>query len=204
MNFIKENLIWIIITIVLTSTGGVFFNKSINSNNEIVRINNQLYEVLNRSVDTVFVDRVITEFTPGETISVEVLVPVEIPIFIETEVDTLSILKDYFSTRVYTDTLTIDDRNFVIVRDTISQNKVINRYWEARISERVVTETITVQRLPRVELWAGFYTSNNYVYASSFGYVSKSRKFYGIDLGIYSIDSELKPYIGVRYLWQIR
>lgn len=203
LQFIKENFIWLFIIGLLLSSSTFFFNQNQNSTNEVIRLNNELYEVLNRTIDTVYVERVITEFRRGEDIPVEVIVPVEVEVVRYMNVDTLNILRDYFTQRIYSDTLRIDERSYVFVRDTISQNKIINRFWEANIGETVITETVIVRELPKTELWAGFTTSTNMQIGGSFALITRNRNHIGIDLGIYE-DDGLTPYVGVRYLWQIR
>jgi hypothetical protein len=48
---------------------------------------------------------------------------VEVP----ADVDTLSILKDYYSKYVYVDTIFLDTLGFIALTDTISENKILNR-----------------------------------------------------------------------------
>ena len=70
---------------------------------------------------------------PGDSIPYPVMVKVPYPVYIDSiveipaDVDTLSILKDYFSTKYYRDTITDDTSMFVIIIDTIGQNRIIGR-----------------------------------------------------------------------------
>lgn len=203
LQFIKDNFIWLFIIGLLLTSSTFFFNQSKDTERELLRVNGELYEVLNRDIDTVYVEKVITEVKEGRTIYVETEVPVEVIVYKDTDVDTTEILTDYFSRRIYSDTLRIDERSYVFVRDTISQNQIVNRYWEANIEEKVITETVIVRELPKLEIWAGFTTSTNMQIGGSFAVITPQKNHFGLDVGVYE-NNGLTPYIGVRYLWQIK
>ena len=62
-------------------------------------------------------------------------------------VDTAAILKDYFATRYYQDTLINNDTiAFLVINDSISENRVQNRhyYYENRVPK--ITETIYITK----------------------------------------------------------
>lgn len=207
MNFIKDNFMWIIIITLLAGGNGVLFKSTADKDRELIRVNGELYELLSTTVDTVYVENIITEYKSGETIFVEVEVPVEV--LIPVEIDTLSILKDYYSTRVYKDTLNIVSNNleslgYVAVTDTISENKIVGRYFYANILERTVTETTIVKELPKTEFWIGVTSSTNMNIGTSFSLITKKKNHFGVDLGIYEDNSNLNPYLGFRYLWKIK
>jgi hypothetical protein len=207
MNFIKDNFMWILIIALLAGGNGVLFKSTSDKDRELIRVNGELYELLSTVVDTVYVENIITEYKSGETIFVEVEVPVEV--LIPVDIDTLSILKDYYSTRVYKDTLNLvsidlESLGYVAVTDTISENKIIGRYFYANILERVITETTIVKELPKTELWVGLTSSTNMNIGTSFSLITKQKNHFGIDLGIYEDDGSLNPYLGFRYLWKIK
>ena len=81
----------------------------------------------------------------------EVLIPVEI--------DTVSILKEYYMKYVYTDTIEIDSIGFAYIEDTISQNKFLSRnvsynYNIPTIIDSITT-TITKTLPPKNEFYIG-------------------------------------------------
>ena len=198
---------WILIIALLAGGNGVLFKSTSDKDRELIRVNGELYELLSTVVDTVYVENIITEYKSGETIFVEVEVPVEV--LIPVDIDTLSILKDYYSTRVYKDTLNLvsidlESLGYVAVTDTISENKIIGRYFYANILERVITETTIVKELPKTELWVGLTSSTNMNIGTSFSLITKQKNHFGIDLGIYEDDGSLNPYLGFRYLWKIK
>lgn len=60
-------------------------------------------------------------------------------------VDTAKILKEYFSTKVYVDSI-IDSLLLVIVTDTISENEIKNRSYSVRQTIRVIENEKIVDR----------------------------------------------------------
>lgn len=97
-------------------------------NNEVkkgdtIKVNGKKYEVVDHRRDTTYVTRDSIIYREGKKIKVEVKVPVYIP----SEVDTQTILKDYFSKRFYTDTLDLGQKSFVIIKDTITENKILGK-----------------------------------------------------------------------------
>ena len=54
-------------------------------------------------------------------------------------IDTTEILKDYYSKYYYVDTLKVDTFGFVLVKDTVSQNKISSRNIEYNISIPKIT-----------------------------------------------------------------
>jgi len=173
-----------------------------NKDRELITVNGKVYELLSREVEVIEVEKVVTEYKAGNTIYVEVEVPLEI--FIPADVDTMEVLKDYYTTRIYSDTLKVDSLGYVAIRDTISQNKIIGRWYDARMTERTIKETITVKDLPKTQIWVGIGSSTNLTVAGNLSVITKKKKNIGVDVGLYLDDDKLNPYIGVRYLWQIR
>jgi hypothetical protein len=173
-----------------------------NKDKELIVVNGKVYELLSREVEVIEVEKVVTEYKEGNTIYVEVEVPVEV--FIPIEIDTMEVLQDYYSTRVYTDTLKVDSLGYVAIRDTISQNKIIGRWYDAHINERTIKETITVKDLPKTQIWMGFISSSNVAVAGNLSVITKRQKNIGVDVGLYLDDDKLNPYVGVRYLWRIK
>lgn len=74
------------------------------------------------------------------------------------DVDTTLILKDYFSKIVSEDTIWIDTLGYVLIRDTISQNRIQDRTKILKFEIPVITKTITnnITPLPKSSLYIGF------------------------------------------------
>jgi len=69
--------------------------------------------------------------------------------------DTVQILTDYMRTYAYSDTINVDSNTFVI-NDTISQNKIQSRGFEAKITEKTILTTITKEAKAKNSLYLGF------------------------------------------------
>lgn len=197
-----KNIISIVIVVFLISSLSYVWIQKENKEKELIVVNGKVYELLSKEVEVVEVEKIVTQFKEGKTIYVEVEVPVEV--FIPTEIDTMEVLQDYYSTRVYSDTLRVENLGYVTIVDTISQNKIIGRSFKANLLERTITETITVKELPRLQIWTGITASNSMQLGATIGVTTKRRTHLGLDLGVHLDDVLMSPYVGVRYLWQIR
>jgi hypothetical protein len=67
-------------------------------------------------------------------------------------IDTQKVLEDYFSSRVYADTLLDDTTGQVIIRDSVSQNRIITRQPYIKI----IRQTEVIREKPKIHLHAGF------------------------------------------------
>jgi hypothetical protein len=88
-------------------------------------------------IDTVYQEKTFTKFTKGKDIPYLVL---QDNFILDTVHDTITIVKDYLTTKVFTDTFAIDSSKFTII-DTISQNTIQGRRFLADIKERTIRIT---------------------------------------------------------------
>ena len=88
-------------------------------------------------IDTVYQEKTFTKFTKGKDISYLVL---QDNYILDTIHDTITIVKDYLTVKVFIDTFTIDSSKFTII-DTISQNTIQGRRFLADIKERTIRIT---------------------------------------------------------------
>ena len=109
--------------------------------------------------------------------------------------DTASILKDYFETYAYTDTLKTDSVTFVI-NDTISQNKSLVYPTKIISTEREVNKR---------ELYIGFGLGGDKQQLSFVGSElmlrNKKERIYGVGLGI---NNNFEPIIKFKMSWKIK
>lgn len=170
---------------------------------ETIKIVGKKYEVVKREVDTVEVPVKTVEYRPGKTIYVDSLIYVEVP----AKVDTLSILKDYYAKRIYIDTLKLNDSmGYIVVNDTISENSILGRLWEAQINKTTITEQIIVKELPKNQVYiglvGGFDRPNIVNFAGpSVLLKTKSDKIYSIGVG-YSGNKTVSVQGGIY--WKIK
>ena len=69
--------------------------------------------------------------------------------------DTTYIVNDYNKVKVYTDTLRINTDNYVSIQDTISQNKIFGRGYNAHFTEKTIVVTNNIYHKPKNELYVG-------------------------------------------------
>ena len=102
--------------------------------------------------DTVYQEKTFTKYTKGDSIPFVVLAVDSLKYTIH---DTITIVKDYLTTKVYTDTFSIDSSKFTII-DTISENRIQNRRFLADIHERTIRITNDIYHKDKNALYLGF------------------------------------------------
>lgn len=119
---------------------------------DTININGTNYGIIQHTIDTVLVPYDTIVYRPGKKIYIDTTIYVQIPITI----DTIAILKDYYSKKIYIDTLKLTDSlGYIIVNDTISKNSIIGRLWNAKVNKVKITETLIVKELSTNQLYIG-------------------------------------------------
>lgn len=121
-----------------------------------------LYESCHRSsavveyvkTDTVYKTNVTSRWMKGNSIPYVIIDSVHDSVHITLH-DTIRIVSDYMRTYAYSDTINVDSNTFVI-SDTISQNKIQSRRFEAKITEKTIVNTITKEAKAKNSLYLGF------------------------------------------------
>jgi hypothetical protein len=82
--------------------------------------------------DTIFNVKTLIKYKKGDSIPYVIIAQdtIQIPIH-----DTIRIINEYLQIKAYNDTIRIDSNAFYI-QDTISQNKIIGRGFEAKLQEK--------------------------------------------------------------------
>jgi hypothetical protein len=191
---------------------------------EIVKVDGKKYELVDKTIDTVFVEK---------RVEVPTYVPkyvdrvVEKIVKIPTHVDSLQIIKDYYSKFVTKDTLkltyefapeiTIDSSGtkpnptlgFGVITDTITQNKILSRDVVWNFEVPTIYNTTIVKDLPKTQLYYGFNLGGNKqdIFSTASGGLilkTKSDKLYQLNLGVQTngVDGVV-PYIGGGIFWKI-
>ena len=106
--------------------------------------------------DTVYQTNVTTRWKQGKDIPYVIIATDTVRDSVRFLVhDTVQILTDYMRTYAYSDTINVDSNTFVI-NDTISQNKIQSRRFEAKITEKIIVNTITKEAKAKNSLYLGF------------------------------------------------
>ena len=169
---------------------------------DTIKVNGKKYEVVDHRRDTTYITRDSIVYKKGKDIKVEVKVPVYVP----ANVDTQEILKDYFSRRFYIDTLDLGQKSFVIVKDTITENKILSRVFESSITERIINDTLFLVEPPKRQMFVGFQMGFDKKDIINYGglsllYKDKKDKIFGLGLGI---NSNGQPTIMGNMNWKIQ
>jgi hypothetical protein len=116
----------------------------------------------------------------------------------KTKYDTAFILQDYNVAKEVTDSIR-QDSNLFVIKDTISNNRIIGRSFKAEIQEKTVTITNTVESKPKAALYIGIrsdishdYTKINHNITLSFKTRQKGLFNIGYGMSGYSVGYSLK------------
>jgi hypothetical protein len=206
LNF-KNIAIAVLIVIVLME----FFNPFGNMPGRTIRIDGKKYEVIKHTVDTIDVIKTKVVTKKGEDIYHETIKEVTIP----TIVDTIAILQNYYSKVVYKDLLVLPDSlGTVAVTDTITQNKIAFRTFDAKVKQRTIKETTIVKELPKTQVFVGFnggFNKTDVISNVGAGIVVKTKKekLYQIGIGVTNnvtdgTNGSLSPFINAGIFWKIK
>ena len=135
--------------IVLTAFVAVFCYRSCNGIKDT-------HTIVSLTHDTVYKTNVTTRWKQGKDIPFVIIATDTVRDSVRYLVhDTVQILTDYMRTYAYSDTINVDSNTFVI-NDTISQNKIQSRGFEAKITEKTILTTITKTPNAKNTLYLGF------------------------------------------------
>ena len=199
----------LIVIVVFQQCGG---NKK--GTGEIVKVDGKKYELIKHEIDTVEVVKTKVVTKKGEDIYHETIVEHEVRIPVN--VDTNAILKEYYTKVLYKDVLVLPDSlGTVDVTDTISQNKIFGRTFNANIKQRIIKETTIVKELPKTQVYYGITGGFNKVdVVSNLGagvlIKTKGDKIYQLGIGVANkvgtdgTNGVLSPFIGGGVFWKIK
>ena len=206
LNF-KNIAIAVLIVFVLLewfNPGGVMPGKK-------VFIAGKAYEVIKHEIDTIDIVKTKVVTKKGEDIYHETIKEVIIP----TIVDTQALLHDYFAKNIYKDTLQLPDSlGTIAMIDTITQNKILGRTFNASVKQRTIKETMIVKELPKTQVYYGLtggFNKADVVSNIGAGLLIKTKKdkIYNLGIGVANrvtdgTNGTLSPYIGAGVYWKIK
>ena len=176
-----------------------------------VFIAGKAYEVIKHDIDTVDIVKTKVVTKKGEDIYHETIKEVVIP----TIVDTQALLHDYFAKNIYKDTLTLPDSlGTVSLIDTITQNKILGRTFNASVKQRTIKETTIVKELPKTKLFYGLeggFNKADFVSSVGAGVLinTKKDKIYQLGLGVTNQTTDgtnggFTPYVRGGVYWKLK
>ena len=178
-----------------------------------IRIEGKKYEVIKHEIDTVDVIKTKVVTKKGDDIYHETIVEKEV--LIPAVIDTAALLKDYYSKVLYKDVLVLPDSlGTVAVTDTISQNKILGRTFNANVKQRTIKETTIVKELPKTKVFYGLeggFNKADFVSSVGAGVLinTKKDKIYQLGLGVDNrttdgTNGSFSPYVRGGVYWKIK
>jgi hypothetical protein len=178
-----------------------------------IRIEGKKYEVIKHEIDTVDVIKTKVVTKKGDDIYHETIVEKEV--LIPAVIDTAALLKDYYSKVLYKDVLVLPDSlGTVEVTDTISQNKILGRTFNANVKQRTIKETMIVKELPKTKVFYGLeggFNKADFVSSVGAGVLinTKKDKIYQLGLGVDNRTTDgtngtFSPYVRGGVYWKIK
>ena len=204
---LKNIAIAVLVVIVLLE----YFNPGGKMPGRKIIIEGKAYEVIKHDIDTIDIVKTKVVTKKGEDIYHETIKEVIIP----TIVDTQALLQDFFAKNIYKDTLQLPDSlGTIAMIDTITQNKILGRTFNASVKQRVIKETTIVKELPKTKLFYGFeggFNKADVVSHLGFGVLvnTKKDKMFHLGLGVANRTTDgtsgtLAPYIGGGVYWKLK
>jgi hypothetical protein len=178
-----------------------------------VFIAGKAYEVIKHEIDTIDIVKTKVVTKKGEDIYHETIVEKEV--IIPTVIDTMALLKDYYSKVLYKDTLVLPDSlGIVALNDTITQNKILGRTFNASVKQRTIKETTIVKELPKTKLFYGLeggFNKADFVSSVGAGVLinTKKDKIYQLGLGVTNQTTDgtnggFTPYVRGGVYWKLK
>jgi hypothetical protein len=165
---IKDFLIFLLVVFILV----LFFNRDKFTNRELLEVT---------KYDTIYTTKQSVKYKKGNDIPFYIIDSVRTMVH-----DTIRIISDYSRIYAYNDTIKLDSNTFYI-QDTITQNKIIGRKFEANLKEKTIYITKTIE--PKVK---------NALYLGFMGEIRDDKQLDGIGIGMmYKVKN--KALIGFNY-----
>jgi hypothetical protein len=112
-------------------------------------VKTQKKTITKSTIDTVITYKTLTKYTKGDNIPYKILDTIY-----KTNYDTTYIVKDYNQAKEFIDSIR-QDSNLYVIRDTISQNRIIGRSFQAKIQEKTIKITNNIEIAPKASLYLG-------------------------------------------------
>lgn len=120
------------------------------------------------------------------------------------DIDTLSILKDYYAKYFYTDTIGLDSLGSIVVNDTVSKNSILFREIQPNVLIPTTTVTNTVY-INKNEFYGGVGLQGktdqlNYLGGELLWKTTK-KQVYGFGVGV---NQDFQPVLSGRVYWKLK
>lgn len=202
--FLKIGLVILVLFV------GVFIFRECSSSDtpgETIKVDGKKYELVKHKIDTFIVEKPTIKYVKGSDIYHETIIEkekrVEVPVY--TKGDTIRIVEAYNSKVLYKDKLVLkDDLGTIELTDTLYQNKILGRKWNAIIKEKTIVDTKIVKELPKNQVYIGvqgLVGNSNALVGPQLTLKTKKDNMYGTSL---LVDGHGNKYFGVSVGWKIK
>lgn len=179
----------------------------------IVKVDGKKYMSVKHEIDTVYERITQTVVKKGKDIYHETIIHDTTIKYIN--IDTAALLRDYFAKNIYRDTILFNDSfGSITIVDTISQNKILTRTWNAKLNKITIKETTIVKELPKNQLYVGVnagFNKQDFISYLGTGVILKTKKdkLYHIGAGVSNravdgVSGSLRPYVSTGMYWKIK
>jgi len=153
MSFVKNNILFIAIMLLVLWLYFLLKPKQVDTTFDPSK-----YKKVLTIHDTLYKNLYINKYKKGDSIPYKVLDTIYTHIS-----DTIRIISDYNQVKAYSDTIK-KDSNIFVIDDTISQNRIISRGFQAKITEKtIITKEFYANKPTNSLFWGirGSYSSLN-------------------------------------------
>lgn len=144
MSFVKNNILFIAIMLLVLWLYFLLKPKQVNTTFDPSK-----YKKVITLHDTLYTNVYINKYKKGDSIPYKVLDTIYTHIS-----DTIRIISDYNQVKAYSDTIK-KDSNIFVIDDTISQNRIISRGFQAKITTKTILTKEFYAEKPRYTLFWG-------------------------------------------------
>lgn len=169
---------------------------------DLSKISQKQYDVIKYVVDTQYYPVYVSKKVKGDTIKMDTLIYVDVPL----KVDTMAILKDYLAMKVFVDTFKIDTIGYVAVSDTIQHNRIKGREFKASIKYPVVTQSTYLAKKDRTNIYIGLtpaFDKVNIINSIGVGAIVKTKGDRVFSLGV-GIDNSSNTIFTTGIYWKLK
>ena len=144
MSFVKNNILFIAIMLLVLWLYFLLKPKQVDTTFDLSK-----YKKVITLHDTLYTNVYINKYKKGDSIPYKVLDTIYTHIS-----DTIRIISDYNQVKAYSDTIK-KDSNIFVIDDTISQNRIISRGFQAKITTKTILTKEFYAEKPRYTLFWG-------------------------------------------------
>jgi hypothetical protein len=181
----------------------IFYQKGCSGKKEgpIINIGGTDYEVIKHDIDTLYQIDTQNFYRKGKDITKIVEVVREIP----ANIDTLSILRDYYARVFYKDTFKLKDSlGYIVINDTITMNRIFARGFTSYINVPTIKETIYLKEIQSLLfLGPAIQLGKSPSFGGDLHLKTKKDMLIGFGLG-FDLNASPSPYFRGSIGWKIK